>query len=89
MSDIYKDPMVIEALKSGRHSADIAVLMCPRCGEYSYYNQGSHFSCHLCFGSWYCCSEDENPPPGIPHLCLDEVLTVADVANYDPDTDCP
>jgi len=89
MSDIYKDPMVKEALKDGRPPTDIAVLMCPKCGEYGYYNQGSHFSCRLCDGTWYCCAEGEDPPDGVPYLRLDEFLTVDDVTNYDPDTDCP
>ena len=71
MSDIWKDPQVKEALKSGRSADDIAVLSCPQCGEWGYYNEGSHFSCRFCDRNWYCLSEGEEPRPGVPHIYLE------------------
>lgn len=52
INDIWKDPMVKEALKDGRNADDIWVIRCPTCNRYGYYNQGSHFSCRFCKESW-------------------------------------
>lgn len=78
MSDIWKSPDVKAALKEGRPPEDIAVLSCPKCGRWGYYNQGSHFYCRFCKRSWYCCSEGEEPPGDRPWLRLDEYTTLAD-----------
>ena len=76
--DIWKDPNVKAALKQGRLADDIAVLACPRCGEYGYYNEGSHFSCRFCNMTWYCCSEGEDPPDDRLYIFLDGTITLAD-----------
>lgn len=76
-SDIWKDPDVKAALKE-RSADDIAVLSCPKCGRWGYYNQGSHFYCRKCSKGWYCCSEDEEPPNDRPWMRLDEYTTLAD-----------
>jgi len=81
MSDIWKDPMVKAALKDGRPPEDIAVLSCPNCGKWGYYNQGSHFSCRSCGTGYYCCSEGEEPPVDRPWLRLDDFTTLADLAS--------
>jgi hypothetical protein len=47
------DAMVVEALKE-RRASDIALLECPRCGNLSYYNEGSHFSCSVEGCGWSC-----------------------------------
>jgi hypothetical protein len=44
----WDDPNVIQALRDGRTPSDISLLCCVRCGRYSYYNEGSHFSCQWC-----------------------------------------
>ena len=81
MSDIWKDPRVKAALKSGRSSDDIAVLDCPKCGQSGYYNQGSHFTCLKCDKTWYCCSEGEEPPDDRPYMWLGDVRTLADTVD--------
>jgi hypothetical protein len=43
----WEDPNVKEALKD-RAPDDIALLCCPRCDTYGYYNEGSHFTCGAC-----------------------------------------
>jgi hypothetical protein len=57
VNDIWKDPMVQESLKDGRTPNDIAVMSCPKCGRYGYYNEGSHFSCRFCKKHWHVTSE--------------------------------
>jgi len=47
MHDIWSDPMVKEALKE-RPPEQIAVMMCPDCSGWGYYNEGSHFTCRFC-----------------------------------------
>ena len=92
MSDIWKDPAVKNALKEGRSPDDIAVLECPKCGQWRYYNQGTHFYCHKCKKAWYCCGEDEPAPEdGRPWLRLDGFTTLADTVTvttegYDNET---
>ncbi len=85
MPDIWKDPAVKTALKSGRSPGDIAVIACPKCGHWGYYNQGSHFWCRLCREGWHCCSEDETPPTDRQYLWLDEVVTLADTVTVTTD----
>jgi len=81
---IWKDPMVKEALAEGRSADDIAVLRCPECNQWGYYNQGSHFSCCPCKKRWYVCSEDEEPPDdGRPYLMLDGYTSLADTVGED------
>jgi hypothetical protein len=76
--DIWKDPAVQAALKEGRSADDIAVLPCPNCGEYGYYNEGSHFYCRFCNKGFSCLTEDEEPPEGVPYLYLEGHTTLAD-----------
>jgi hypothetical protein len=42
--------MVKEALKE-RPPSDIALLPCRHCDNYSYYNEGGHFTCAWCIWS--------------------------------------
>lgn len=79
--DIWKDPAVKAALKEGRPPDDIAVIACPKCGRWGYYNQGSHFYCRLCRRGWYVCSEGEDPPTDRPFLYLDGHTTLADTVS--------
>lgn len=81
--DIWKDRNVKSALKSGRDASDIAVLSCPQCGRWGYYNEGSHFTCRFCKQSWYVCSEDEEPPADRPYMFVDGFTTLADTVDYD------
>lgn len=76
--DIWSDPNIFAALKSGRTPYDIAVLRCPECGRLGYYNQGSSFRCRICNLGWAIITEDEDRPPDHPYLILDEVTTLAD-----------
>ena len=85
VNDIWKDPMVTEALKEGRPADDIAVLACPECNRWGYYNEGSHFSCRFCDKSWYVITEDEEDRPGIPTLTLDGHTTLADTVTETTD----
>lgn len=43
----WDDPHVKAALLQ-RPPDDIYLMICHGCGRYSYYNQGSHFSCTWC-----------------------------------------
>jgi hypothetical protein len=47
LHDPYNDSNVQEALK-GRSSEEVSLACCRECGQYSYYNDGSHFTCHWC-----------------------------------------
>lgn len=85
MKDIWKDPRVKDALKDGRTPDDIAVLSCPKCGAFGYYNQGSHFTCRYCKRTWYCCSEGEEPPPDRDYLVLDGHTTLSDTVETNED----
>lgn len=76
--DIWKDPNVMAALKEGRAASDIAVLPCPECNEYGYYNDGSHFSCRFCNRTWLVVTEDDEPPEGTPFMSTDNVISLAD-----------
>jgi hypothetical protein len=48
--DAWDDPNVKMALQR-RDSAHIYLMQCGSCGCYSYYNEGSHFSCQWCHWS--------------------------------------
>ena len=78
VNDIWKCPSVMAALKSGRSADDIAVLRCPNCDKWGYYNQGSNFWCRFCKLGWYCCTEDEAPPTDRQYLYLGAFTTLAD-----------
>ena len=73
---VWEDPNVVAAFKAGRTADDIYVLNCPRCGELSYYNQGSSFTCRHCDVGYTVLSEDED----CDGLRVDVFLTMADVA---------
>lgn len=86
INDIWKDPNVKAALKEGRPAEDIAVLSCPKCNRWGYYNQGSRFWCRFCKQGFYCCSEDEFPPTDArPYLYLDGFRSLADTVTVTTD----
>ncbi len=85
MSDIWKDPSVQAALKAGRDVEDIAVLACPNCGQWGYYNEGSHFYCRHCNRGWACLTEDEEPPDDRPYMYLEGFTTLADTVTVTTD----
>jgi hypothetical protein len=62
INDIWKDPNVKAALRDGRSADDIAVLRCPNCSRWNYYNQGSSYWCRFCKERWYCRAEGEERP---------------------------
>lgn len=76
-NDIWRDVNVKARLKEGIPAEDIGVLSCPKCGRWGYYNQGSSFWCRFCDQSFYCCSEDEEPPDR-PYVMLDGFTSLAD-----------
>lgn len=80
MSDIWKDSMVKAALKDGRSADDIAVLSCPKCGAWGYWNEGSHFSCRLCKKTWHVTTEMADD-----HIKLSDTVTVTN-DGYDNQT---
>lgn len=84
MSDIWKDPRVVEALKE-RSADDIAVLECPYCRHYGYYNEGSHFTCIPCNKTFFVASEDEEYHHTIPMIRLLARTTLADTADFGQD----
>lgn len=53
--DAYEDPNVKEALQQ-RDAQHIALICCQQCANYSYYNEGSHFTCSWC--DWSASGED-------------------------------
>lgn len=83
-NDIWKDPNVKAALKDGRSADDIAVLRCPKCDRWGYYNEGSHFYCRFCRKRWHVYGEGEEPPYEIgdrwmrvcDHTSLADTVTV-------------
>lgn len=80
---IWKDPNVIAAFGEGRASNDICVLNCPACGELSYYNQGSSFTCRVCERGFWILGENEEVPDGSlasDYFRPDFLLTMEDVA---------
>jgi len=78
VNDIWKDPHVKAALKEGRMTNDIAVLSCPKCARWGYYNQGSHFWCRFCKEGWQCLNVGEEPDPESQYLFLDEWTSLDD-----------
>lgn len=91
INDIWKDPNVKAALKEGRSADDIAVVRCPKCDRWGYYNEGSHFFCRFCRRGWRVLSEDEPRPDHIPSMRIDGHVTLADTVtvttdNYDNQT---
>jgi len=84
INDIWKDPMVKEALREGRPAHDIAVARCPECHRWGYYNEGSHFTCRFCERSWYVCSDDQVPRRGLD-MQLDGHTTLADTVTETTD----
>lgn len=85
INDIWKDPNVMAALKDGRDANDIAVVACPKCGKWGYYNQGSHFSCRFCNRTWSVLTEDEDNPYGGGGMYLDGHTTLADTVTETTD----
>ncbi|HEU4344048.1 MAG TPA: hypothetical protein VFU31_21035 [Candidatus Binatia bacterium] len=81
--DIWKDPMVQEALADGRPPEDIAVLCCPKCGLQGYYNQGSHFTCRKCGQIFDVLSEDEEPQESCCYVRIDDCITLADTVGQE------
>ena len=79
--DIWKDPNVKSALKEGRMANDIMVLECPRCNEWSYYNQGSSFYCSKCKAGFRVLGEDEEPGDTEPIVYAHEAITLADTVD--------
>lgn len=84
VNDIWKDPNVKAALKEGRPANDIAVVRCPKCNRWGYYNEGSHFTCRFCNRSWYVCSEDQVPRPRLD-MILDGHTSLADTVTETTD----
>lgn len=85
INDIWKDPEVMAALKEGRSAEDIAVLRCPKCDRWGYYNEGSNFWCRFCRKGWHVCSENETPPSHRRYLRLDGHTTLADTVTVTTD----
>lgn len=79
-ADVWKSREVKAALKE-RSAHDIAVLNCPKCGRWGYYNEGSHFSCRFCKRTWYVCGEDEEPPEDRPYMYIDAHTTLAETVS--------
>lgn len=75
--DIWKDPAVKEALRD-REAYDIAVIRCPECDQYGYYNEGSSFSCRFCDLMFLVVGEDESHPEGYRTVPADEVVRLDD-----------
>lgn len=69
----WDDPDVKAALKQ-RDAGHIALICCGNCHCYSYYNEGSHFSCQWC--DWSVSGED-----------LDDVIEAGEVISLDDYTD--
>lgn len=78
--DIWQDPGVVEALKS-RRADDIMVLECPKCGQQSYYNQGSTFYCTVCDRSFYALSADEDGEDRGPCVQADDAISLSDTVS--------
>lgn len=79
----WDDPNVKAALKSGRPPSDIMLIDCPECGEASYYNQGSHFTCRACDCGWAVISDDEDPPDRA-YIMVDEAYSLDEWDSFEP-----
>ena len=77
------DPNVKAALKE-RSPSDVMLLCCPACGDYSYYNEGSHFTCYFCGAGYYVATEDEGGFPG-PFVAVEDAITVEDALEVPED----
>lgn len=53
----WDDPNVKAALKQ-RGSSHVCLICCEQCGNYGYYNEGSHFSCSVDGCEWSVSGED-------------------------------
>ena len=76
-TDIWKDPRVVNALKEGRFADGIAILECPECARWGYYNESSHFTCLFCDKNFYVLSEGESREV-VPCVQADTVISLAD-----------
>jgi hypothetical protein len=74
MTDYLKDPAVTDALKE-RPAYDVCLILCPQCGLYSYYNQGSHAGCFHCGKDLTRFLDDDS--------FADNICTVQDMIDYD------
>lgn len=54
---VWNDPNVKAALKE-RDAGHIALICCFQCGNYGYYNEGSHFSCSVEGCDWSASGEE-------------------------------
>ena len=63
------DPNVARELKDGRLASDIMLIGCPYCGDFTYYNQGTHASCS------YCGNEIED---------LEDAITLEEFWDFEP-----
>ena len=86
--DIWKDPRVVDALNEGRFATDICLLECPKCHEWGYYNEGSHFTCLHCDKSWYVCTDSNPTFGGRPAMGMDSLIKLSDTV-CDPEEPCP
>lgn len=78
-NDVWRDVNVRARLKEGVAAEDIAVLACPKCGRFGYYNQGSRFFCRFCRQGFKCLSEGELPPvDATPYLYLEGFMSLSD-----------
>jgi hypothetical protein len=73
--DPHDDPNVREALK-GRTPEEVSLACCRGCGYYSYFNDGSQFSCHWCGWSVSGGTLDDMLETG-------EVISLADYADLE------
>jgi len=74
----WDDPRVKARLKEGKSAYEIVLLMCSVCGEVSYYNQGSHFTCGNCGKYFVALAEGEHAEPGALCVWVDDSFTLAD-----------
>jgi hypothetical protein len=77
MLDPRGDPNVQLALKE-RTPEEVSLACCRKCGYYSYFNNGSHFTCHWCGWSVSGGTLDDMIETG-------EVISLADYADLECD----
>lgn len=73
--DAWDDPNVREAIRT-RSPHLIMLICCERCGNYGYYNEGSHFSCSVPACEWSVSGKE-----------LDDLIESGDVISLDDYTD--
>jgi uncharacterized protein YbaR (Trm112 family) len=83
--DIWKDPSVKQALKDGRQAWDIAVIRCPKCNQYGYYNEGTAFSCRFCDLTFQIVNENEHIPTDVRTISVDEIVHLDDTVTETTD----